>query len=516
MKEFGPRFERLRQAGSVKDLMLDKYREAATSGEPVSIDSKIRSLRRELALRGGALVLAILGAASAGFGFVAEKGQEKTENINGPASVSGEQWEEDVEPFLSYPVPRDSEIKIAQGWIYSGYRNGERHSAVDYIKGENETDADTWSTLPVLAAADGRACLRAFRTFIFGTNYSVRVKHNNDYETRYLHLDKESLDKRRRQIPTCSQPENQWLSIRRGDKIADAGDSGTVRGWIHLHFEVRDENGNPVDPYDIYSQNRRLYPDLLLTNGKDCGPDALFFEEICPRAGVLGIRVTVEPTATPTPANMRQMALALDGMDDGLKIADSESLHLGDAVTIEARIRLTGDFRENDGGDAVLAKGVDREPYALWATFFKCPDYQAAAFFDSGDWVCAGQVIEPGRWVDLAVTYDRQTAIMYVNGREVARESLLGGLTLNNEPLFIGLSPVPGDEDFAGEIDFVALWGKVRTLSQINSDFVGIGSVAQAQGEGLVGFWQFNGDFADSTSNHNDGQPLGDAHLVED
>ena len=41
-------------------------------------------------------------------------------------------------------------------------------------------------------------------------------------------------------------------------------------------------------------------------------------------------------------------------------------------------------------------------------------------------------------------------------------------------------------------------------------------AVAAAEAQGLVGFWQFNGDFADSTSNHNDGQPLGDAHLVED
>ena len=72
--EFGPdRFERLSQADNARDLMLESFREVVASRESVSIDFKVRSLRRELALRWGALTLAILGAFSAGFGSVGEK-----------------------------------------------------------------------------------------------------------------------------------------------------------------------------------------------------------------------------------------------------------------------------------------------------------------------------------------------------------------------------------------------------------------------------------------------------------
>lgn len=300
-REFEPgKFERLHQARAAMGLMPEKYIESIPSSETVSLDSKLRSIKSELVLRWGALALAILGAFSAGFGQVEEKQKSDPESLRGPSSVSGEQWEENVEPFLSYPVPRDERIKIVQGWIYQGYHQGETHRGVDYIQGQDLTNSDTWKTFPVLAAADGLACLDSFAT-LFGTrNNRVKIKHANGYETRYLHLRKSSLESRREQFPSCGSRQDSWLFIRRGDKIADAGDSGTFRGWIHLHFALRDRQGYLIDPYDLY-YNRTIYPNVTSTNIRYCGPDALFFEEICPRASVLGDRVTAEPKATPVP-----------------------------------------------------------------------------------------------------------------------------------------------------------------------------------------------------------------------
>ena len=211
-------------------------------------------------------------------------------------------------------MPRDSEIKIAQGWIYSGINNGQPHRAIDYFRGESPADHRDWKTFAVVAAADGKACEKSFittiGTFRFGVNHSVEIDHDNGFTTRYLHLDPDSLSKRRVSFPDCAGHER--LEIKRGDKIGDAGDSGTYEGWIHLDFRVKDEEGHAIDPYDLYLQNRRLYPDLLLTNGRYCGPDALFFEEICPRASVLGIRITAESPATPVAVETptRQEAIA--------------------------------------------------------------------------------------------------------------------------------------------------------------------------------------------------------------
>ncbi len=205
------------------------------------------------------------------------------------------------------------------------------------------------------------------------------------------------------------------------------------------------------------------------------------------------------------------MALFLDGHGDGLKIPDSESLHIPNAITIEARVKLA-DVKETDGGNAVVAKGISIESAALWASFFKCKDGAPAAFFDTVNWVGSEVVINPGEWVNLAVTYDRYEAILYINGQVVGRKALHGGLTITNEPLFIGQSPVPGDEDFAGFIKKVMIWNIKRTPEEMNQDFEDSASMLQRKELVLAMF--YNGNFNDSTSYHNDGVPIGDAKLV--
>jgi lipoprotein NlpD len=82
---------------------------------------------------------------------------------------------------------------------------------------------------PVLAAADGRvvyagAGLRGYGNLII-------LKHNNTYLTAYAH--NQSLLVKEDQ------------SVRKGQKIAEMGNSDTDR--VKLHFEIR-RQGKPVDP----------------------------------------------------------------------------------------------------------------------------------------------------------------------------------------------------------------------------------------------------------------------------
>ena len=88
---------------------------------------------------------------------------------------------------------------------------------------------------PVLAAADGRvvyagAGLRGYGNLII-------LKHNNTYLTAYAHNQ------------TLLVKEDQ--SVRKGQKIAEMGSSGTDK--VKLHFEVR-RNGKPVDPLKYLPQ----------------------------------------------------------------------------------------------------------------------------------------------------------------------------------------------------------------------------------------------------------------------
>ncbi|MCY7304553.1 MAG: peptidoglycan DD-metalloendopeptidase family protein [Rhodoferax sp.] len=82
---------------------------------------------------------------------------------------------------------------------------------------------------PVLAAADGRvvyvgASLRGYGNLII-------LKHNNTYLTAYAH----------NQLLLVKEDQ----SVRRGQKIAEMGNSDADR--VKLHFEVR-RQGKPVDP----------------------------------------------------------------------------------------------------------------------------------------------------------------------------------------------------------------------------------------------------------------------------
>ena len=435
------------------------------------------------------------------------KPQEETQPT--PTSTTVVKVEPILDPrhFLELPFAGDLAMKIQQGW----------HGGIDYIKGEKLDYPDTWQSFGVLASADGQACANPSSR----QGQAVFIKHktaSGTYYTYYGHLRSRIAG-----IPDCTGEYAGEVAVEAGQQIGIAGASGVdpvecnpAKKCIHLHFGVT-APGGLVDPYDLYKK-REDYPDPNFTNGKTCGPNYLWVE--CPTGK--SVKVTLTPTTrptitvipTPTPGNIQKgTALVLDGAGDEVEVADSESLQLHEAATIEARVRLNRVDGDGDGGDAVLAKGVTIEPYALWATFFKCDQRRPAAFFDGATWACGEVKLQSGVWYDLAVTYDKNQAVFYLDGQAIGVKSLIGGLTENHESLFLGQSPVPGKEDFAGEIDWVALWGRARTREEVAGDFEQGGPVRSTDDQDLVGFWQFNGDFSDSSSYHNDGRPLGDAHL---
>ena len=82
---------------------------------------------------------------------------------------------------------------------------------------------------PVYAAADGRVIYAG--SGIKGFGRLVIVKHGNDYLSAYAH--------NRRIL------KSEGASVRRGELIAEMGDTGAER--VKLHFEIR-QAGKPTDP----------------------------------------------------------------------------------------------------------------------------------------------------------------------------------------------------------------------------------------------------------------------------
>jgi len=419
----------------------------------------------------------------------------------------------------------------SQTWYYTGgpHSDGLSHGvkyAVDFA-------ADRITACPappvvsrhVTAAASGEVIVSGRGGRWFDRNHSlVVIQLENGLQTGYMHL--ANIEVRAHQ------------RVEKGDVLGNPSCESPPRGHAeaaHVHFFLRDEVGRPIKIAGFALSGWRIneargnYQGTMTKEGSQyrtaitdrCGPTDASIR----RCG--GIRndlsegdgelFELTPTSTFTPeAKVKSGVLVLDGRGDAVQIKHSESLNLREELTIEARIKLS-EHRNSPGGDTILAKGTSSEPYAFWARFWKCEKGSIAAFFGVEPWGCSYETIEPNQGVDLAVTFNKHEMIFYINGQEAGRKRVEDGLTQNIEPLFIGWSPVPGNEYFTGEIDFVRLWRKVRTPEQIRADFEkGIGPITEAESEGIVGLWEFNGDFLDSTSNHNDGVPVGDAHIITD
>lgn len=101
-----------------------------------------------------------------------------------------------------------------------GNRWGRNHEGVDI-------DAQRGDR--ILAAANG-VVIEAGTSRGYGN--IVVIRHGSSFTTRYAHLQRIRV--------------REGQSVRKGDVIGTAGDSGTATG-VHLHFEIRQDNV-PVDP----------------------------------------------------------------------------------------------------------------------------------------------------------------------------------------------------------------------------------------------------------------------------
>lgn len=62
----------------------------------------------------------------------------------------------DPRRFLKYPLPRNADMRIQQGWDYS-FNAAQKHQGIDYINGD--VDGNNWETFPVLVAEPKGKCV---------------------------------------------------------------------------------------------------------------------------------------------------------------------------------------------------------------------------------------------------------------------------------------------------------------------------------------------------------------------
>lgn len=145
----------------------------------------------------------------------------------------------------AYMWPTDAGRVITS--TFGEFRRSHFHGGIDISTGDR-------TGYRVFASRDGY--VSRIRVNANGYGKMLYIRHVDGYTTTYAHLRNfapaldtrvEQEEERLERYPvdiTCTPTE---FPVKRGDLVAYTGDTGT--GSAHLHFEIRDENMNMVNPF---------------------------------------------------------------------------------------------------------------------------------------------------------------------------------------------------------------------------------------------------------------------------
>jgi hypothetical protein len=175
--------------------------------------------------------------------------------------------------------------------------------------------------------------------------------------------------------------------------------------------------------------------------------------------------------ATWTTAGHAGSALAFDGVNDWVTVADANDLDFTTAMTLEAWVYPTasgsGSWR-----NVVIKQRTNGEVYNLYAnadtdapTAYVVRAAQPSVAFDAR----ATTQLPLNTWSHLAVTFDNTVLRIYVNGVQVGSRTVAGPLLTSTGVLRLGGNSVWG-EYFAGRMDDVRIYNRALSAAEIQSD----------------------------------------------
>jgi hypothetical protein len=142
---------------------------------------------------------------------------------------------------------------------------------------------------------------------------------------------------------------------------------------------------------------------------------------------------------------------------------------------------------------------------------------------DNGTSVTNGnvnQTLSVGDWHHVVAVYDASAGSVefYVDGASIgSASSLPTSIANNNNEFAIGAEiqedGTPTSSTFDGKIDDVRVWNILRTSQEIQDNYQ---KELMGTESNLVGYWKFNSDLNDTTSNNNDLTNVGSAAFASD
>ena len=129
-----------------------------------------------------------------------------------------------------------SPVKLS--YISSKYNLNRRHPVLHTIRAHKGVDYAANKGSPIRATGDGTVL---FAEYNGGCGNEIKIKHSEDYVTRYCHLDK------------FSSRTKVGRKVKQGQTIGYVGSTGLATG-PHLHYEFH-VNGKHTDPLKVKFPN---------------------------------------------------------------------------------------------------------------------------------------------------------------------------------------------------------------------------------------------------------------------
>jgi hypothetical protein len=210
--------------------------------------------------------------------------------------------------------------------------------------------------------------------------------------------------------------------------------------------------------------------------------------------------------------------LSLDGEEDYVHIADSQSLHsFTNAITIEAWLKASSFYSEDGYVNSIIRKSITRGVENFFLRFRNDagkPVVEMSIGYDI-ETLRAPCEFAVGTWYHLAGTFDGSTMTIFTNGVGIESNKVSGPPYIDKSDLFIGR----GDPEFSfgeyfhGELEEIRIWNVARSPEEIRA---AMSTPLTGKEEGLVAYWNFDDGTAKDLSGHgNDGILNGDAQIVE-
>ena len=154
--------------------------------------------------------------------------------------------------------------------------------------------------------------------------------------------------------------------------------------------------------------------------------------------------------------------LSFNGSNTRVNVADSASLHLTSAMTLEAWVFPT--LLGNSWRD-IIQKGDDN--YYLMACSSNGGRPATGGTFTTP--LFGAGVLAANVWTHVAGTYDGSTLRFYANGVQVASQARTTPIAVTTDPLQIGSDAVYG-QYFQGVIDEIRIYNRALPVAEIQRD----------------------------------------------